>query len=313
MKKHETRFIVILAIFIALALFILPRAWAVNVPLNVNLREAFGRTCDRVTLEVRAGNVVTATSTVYYIDELETTISIGPDTPWTVVLLVTADTTSDSVASWAFQYNYVSSTGTKEFSTPAYWNFSTDSVVLNYTVNSNTVSRRTRTGVQSYDTSFTVSPYSQYVVFYEIFQPGTNDPLNWYWSYWSDTLGTPGAGQGTVGSLTFATVTGSVYWPDGQPVVGAVIEARRASATNAIVTTSSTVKAIIAPLITIATTGTSGAFSLNLLRSNQFVNTGDKKYNIRGTYDGAEIFKIDGLIIPSTGNLNIADSIAARP
>ena len=188
MKKHETRFIVILAIFIALALFILPRAWAVNVPLNVNLREAFGRTCDRVTIQVRYNNTIRDSNTVFGQDIINTTLNLGADTSWMVVLLVTPDSTSDSISSWAFGNNFASSGGIRRLSTPAYWNFPTDSVVMDYYVNGTRTITRTRTGVQSYDTSYAVSPFIQYSVDYKIYASGA-DRVDWYWTYWADTTG----------------------------------------------------------------------------------------------------------------------------
>lgn len=316
--KYEKRVLVGIALVVALALLIVPKVWSVSVPISVNLNKAFGKTCDIVIVKRIAFSGEVSSDTYNNVDSLDLVFGLGLDTLWSIVLLVQPNA-GDSVVSWPFLNNFRSSSGAYDWRLmPYYGDLTADSTILEFKVNSTLQTRTSaadkyRGAVSSFDTIISIAPYNHYEAKFNIYETGENQPIEWIWTTFSDTAGGDGGGGTSVGSLTYAVVSGSVYWPDGQPVVGAVIEARRVSSTNATVTTSTGVKALIAPLITIATTGTSGAFSLNLLRSNQFVNTGDKKYNIRGTYDGAEIFKIDGLIIPSTGNLNIADSIAARP
>lgn len=187
MKKVDF-WLKVLAVTFALGILTAIHSWSVNVPLNIDLRGAFGRTCEQVTLEVRAWNTTMYTIPFTNINNITSTLSLGTDTSWTVVVAVRPEA-ADSLTTWCFAYNYWFSGGSKLWPTPAYWNFPTDSVVLDFSIDGNTQLISKRTGKQQFDTAFTVQPYRQYLAKYKIYSPGAEGSQDWIWTFWTDTSG----------------------------------------------------------------------------------------------------------------------------
>lgn len=210
----QDRWLIGIVIVVCVVIWTAMSAWSVTVPVKVNLKGAFGGTVSQVVIQTRAFGVLQGTPDVLTnIDSLDRTYSLGSDTMWQVVLLITPNT-GDSLVSWVFQNDFRFSSGAQSWYVPAYWGFPVDSSVCRLYVNGSGGRVDARSSAyQSYDTSFSVTPYSQYTVYFDLYEPGSADPIPWAWTMWHDTTG--GGGSTTPPAANLCAVTGTVQSTDG--------------------------------------------------------------------------------------------------
>lgn len=212
--------------------------------------------------------------------------------------------------------NYVDQRVTKrsvvtQWRTPARWPFSTDSVNLTFWIDypANVFYKSTKTGVQSYDTTFLVSAGHYYMAFEKIWPTGDTVPVTWIWEL--DLTDTSSTFAAPYDSLDRCYTFGWLYNPDGTPIVGAYVQAQRVGGLAATGLFAGQ-NVIFSSSPVYGTTDTLGFFSMWLIRSNKYDPSGNSYYNVKGTYDGSELFNIQKLKVPSTGTLNLGDTLAAR-
>jgi hypothetical protein len=106
-----------------------------------------------------------------------------------------------------------------------------------------------------------------------------------------------------------ARVYGYVVDNEAKPIVGADVCAIYGSGSNAVDTISNY---IISPAAVCRPTDTSGYFYLDLIGTHWYTDTTRGFYNIKATFNGVDVFEVRKLWVPSSGTMNLTDTIAAR-
>ena len=307
MNKWRDRFLVGFAIVISVLIWGVMETWAVTFPVQLEIPDG---TASQVVIQRYAFSTLVAADTVLNCDSLNRSYNLGLDTVWMVNLLITPSS-GDLPYSYTLLANYRFSSGTISFRPPVYLDEYVDSIRVVQLVTGAQTSTDKRAGpIVDYDTTYSVQQNNQYTFNYHIWFAGDDEPTDMTWLYFSDTTGGSGGTQ-IVGSLEYAVVYATLYQNDGQVMNGAVLQCTRAGANNTTALAGST-KVIIAPQAVSRPTDANGYVALNILRSNQYGTGASGKYNFKATYNNELVFEINGVTIPSTGNVNLADSIAAR-
>lgn len=118
-------------------------------------------------------------------------------------------------------------------------------------------------------------------------------------------------GQNTViaspSNPDFATVYGNIRDNQGVKLEGVTVVATRPSGN-----VSDTANGIFYADIAVTKGSDTGYFFFELPRTNQYDDTTLGTYTFTGTYNGAQVFKIPNVTVPSSGNLDLGTIIAAR-
>ncbi|MDP2816457.1 MAG: hypothetical protein Q8O19_07240 [Rectinemataceae bacterium] len=112
-------------------------------------------------------------------------------------------------------------------------------------------------------------------------------------------------------ALDVCQVDGDLYKADGGAMAGVYIEAHRVSGMAATGLFDG-INVIFSGEPVYTVTDTLGHFNLYLIRSNKYDPATNSFYNIKGIYDGKDIFEMKKVQIPSTGVLHLGDTLAAR-
>jgi len=111
------------------------------------------------------------------------------------------------------------------------------------------------------------------------------------------------------GSPSSATVYGYLYDIAGAADSGLIVYARRIDENAYATDTAGNV--IVTPLELTDTTDATGYFGFILVRTNQYAS-GSGLYYLWSKKGNRYLFEIDSLTVPSTGNLEITDSVMVR-
>lgn len=96
-----------------------------------------------------------------------------------------------------------------------------------------------------------------------------------------------------------------------QPIAGASVVITRNS-TAPVVDSSGTGSVVISPQAIVVYTDTAGYWFADVRRTANYDDTTRGFYDIEGTWDTKTLFKINKLYIPSSGNVNLGDTLANR-
>ena len=112
-------------------------------------------------------------------------------------------------------------------------------------------------------------------------------------------------------NLEYALIEGYVFSPSGEQLFGATVTAKRTTGKFASDTTDTPV--IIGQKPVVTGVDTSGYFSMYLLRTSAYDDTTLGFYNIIGNLAaGAELFKVENLYVPASGDVDLGLVVGRR-
>lgn len=192
-----------------------------------------------------------------------------------------------------------------------------DSVQLRYYADTVTIrgsSVGKKTGVSGYDTTLTGYVGKYNTANFLIWYPGMDSATTWSWVW--DLTDTSTTGQVTTPTNPNRSyVHGKIIKNDGSidEIRGAIVEATRTSGTNAAANAFG-VHITIAGLPTYATVDRQGVWGMYLVGTHEFTaDTTRGFYNIKcTTRNGTQLFNLEKVWVPSSGDLNLSDTLNAR-
>lgn len=273
---------------------------------------------DSVRLNDYSDGVLTGTALRVQVNSWDTTRSVSVGHRYDMVYSIYF--TGQSVpTSWVFTRDMIRAGGTtyQWHLTDVTWGTTADSAQLRYysdstTLRGTSVTKRS-TGVSTYDTTLTayVGRWNQANIL--IWFPNEDSAATWSWVW--DLTDTARGSITTPSNPNRCLVYGKIIRQDGtkREIEGGHVEIIRSMLPNAAANASG-INVMIAGLPTYAPVDSSGYWQAYVVGTHEFTaDTTRGFYNFRFlTRNGKELFNLQRVWVPSSGALNLSDTLNAR-